>query len=144
MKVIIYDENKKKLRLNKFMDWLIYMIGYAIVLIALSITVKDFNIDNQYFGLYALLATMILYVLNKTIKPIIFWLTLPITALTFGLFYPFVNVINLYIVEFILGDKFVLGSVFNTFLIAILISIMNIIMEQLIIKPFIKEKNNEI
>ena len=137
MKIIIYDENKQA-RLNRILEWLIYMVGYALILITLSILIESFNISNAYFGLYALLAAIIIYLLNKTIKPIMFFLTLPLTALTFGLFYPFLNVINLYIVDFILADNFDLGSIFITFIIAILISLMNTIMSNLIIKPILR------
>ena len=57
------------------------MIGYAIVLITVSVLFSSFEINNKYYGLYALLASIIIYILNKTIKPILTYLTLPITVL---------------------------------------------------------------
>lgn len=137
--------NNKKLINNKIIEWLIYMIGYAIVLITVSVFFKSLYIDNSYFGLYALLASIIIYVLNQTIKPIIFYITLPLTAISLGLFYPLINVLILYITDFILGNKFEIHGIFMSFFIAIIISLLNILMEGMIIKPLInrKVKNNE-
>ena len=133
MKIIVIENNK--VRLNKFIDWLMYMVGYAFILIAVSLLFRSFEISNDYFGLYALIAAIIIYGLNKTIKPILFLLTLPITGITLGLFYPLINVFILYITDFILGSRFNLGNIFTTFVIAVLISIMNILLETLVIKP---------
>lgn len=128
----------KRLVNNKLFEWLLYMIGYAIVLIAVSCMFnKAFYINNEYYGLYALLAAVIIYILNQTIKPILFYITLPITALTFGLFYPLLNVLVLYITSFILGNNFQVSGVILPFIIAIIISILNMFMEGMIIKPII-------
>ncbi len=136
----------KKLINNPIFEWLLYMIGYAIVLITVSVLFKKtFYISNAYYGLYALLAAVIIYILNQTIKPILFYITLPITALTMGLFYPLINVFILYITSFILGDKFQINGFLLPIIIAILISILNLFMEGMIIKPIIHKgkANNE-
>ena len=139
--VINEDNNKSKFhRLvnNKFFEWLLYMFGYAIVLILVSVLFsKTFYINNQYYGIYAFVAAIIIYVLNQTIKPILFYITLPITALTMGLFYPILNVLILYITSFILGDNFQIHGIILPFVIAIVISILNMFMEGMIIKPII-------
>lgn len=128
----------RRLVSNKFFEWLLYMLGYAVVLIAVSCMFrKTFYINNQYYGLYALLASIIIYILNQTIKPILFYVTLPITALTFGLFYPIINVLILYITSFILGNNLQINGIILPFIIAILISILNMFMEGMIIKPII-------
>ena len=134
MKIIIKEN--KKIRLNKFIEWLMYMIGYSIVLICVTTLFKNtLHIDNSYFGLWSLIATIIIYILNKTIKPLLVWLTLPITALTLGLFYPFINILILNIVSWILGPHFEIpGGIIMTFVIAVLISIMNLIMKSIIKK----------
>ena len=128
----------KRLVNNKFFEWLLYMVGYAIVLIAVSIIFsKSFYISNQYYGVYAFIASIIIYILNQTIKPVLVYLTLPITALSMGLFYPVINVFILYITSFILGDNFIIQGIFIPFVIAVLISILNMFMEGMIIKPII-------
>lgn len=146
-KNIIIEENgkikRKKVFNNKFIEWFIYMIGYAIVLIAASVLFDSLYINNNYFGLYALLAAIIIYILNQTIKPVLFYLTLPITALSFGVFYPMLNVFVLYITSFILGDNFDINNIFIAFFIAIFISVMNLLMEGLVIKPMIVRSNRK-
>lgn len=137
MKVVIIKKGDK--RINTFLDWLIHMVGYALVLIAVSLIFpKTIYIDNAYYGLYGLVAAIIIYILNKTVKPILIWLTLPITGLTLGLFYPFINVFILNVVDLILGTHFELGGLLMSFVVAIFISIMNILMIELIIKPILK------
>lgn len=45
--------NKKSLQ--KFIEWLIYMIGYALILISVSVLFKNtIQIDNNYFGFWSL------------------------------------------------------------------------------------------
>lgn len=146
-RIIIEDiSNKdKRVRLvsNKFFEWLLYMVGYAIVLITVSLLFdKTFYISNEYYGLYAMLAAIIIYILNQTIKPILFYLTLPITALTLGLFYPLINVFILNITSFILGDNFQIHGFLLSFIVAIVISILNIFMEGMIIKPIIYKRRD--
>lgn len=134
MKLIIKEKNKT--RLNKLIEWLIHMIGYSLILISITTIFKNtLYIDNAYFGLWSLIVSIIIYILNKTIKPLIVWLTIPITALTLGLFYPFINILILNIVSLILGNHFSIpGGLFMTFIIAILISLMNLIMDKIINK----------
>ncbi len=139
MQVVIVNEKSKKKRLNKILEWLIYMVGYAIVLICVSVLFKKtIYIDPSCFGLWGLIAAIIIYILNKTIKPILVWLTLPITALTLGLFYPFINVFILKVVDFILQDHFVIDGFLMSFVVACMISLMNALMETLIIEPILR------
>lgn len=133
-----------KLVNNKLFEWLLYMFGYAIVLIAVSCMFgKTFYINNQYFGLYAFLAAIIIYILNQTIKPVLFYITLPITALSFGLFYPILNVLILYITSFILGGNFQIHGILLPFVIAVIIAILNMFMEGMIIKPIIYKRKEK-
>lgn len=132
---------KLKLEYKKFnaiFDWILRMIGYALILICISTILgsdKSIYIDPNYFGLWGLLTAILIYILNKTIKPLIVWLTLPLTALTLGLFYPLINVFILKLVDFILLSHFdITGGIFMSFFVAILISILNIIMDSIIFK----------
>lgn len=125
--------------MKKILDWLIYMIGYALILITISVIFKNvIYIDGSYFGIWGLIAAIIIYVLNKTVKPILFWLTLPITGVTLGLFYPVLNVIVLNIVDIILGNHFEIHGFFMSVIVSICISIMNVLMDNLIISPIIE------
>lgn len=139
MKLIV--KKKKIARLNLFIDWLIYMVAYAIILLIVSLIFNNtVQIDSSCYGLWGLITAIIIYLLNKTVKPIIVWLTLPITGFTMGLFYPFVNVIILYITDFVLGNRFNINGLFMAFIVAVFISVMNIIMEKVIIEPIIRKE----
>ena len=141
MKIIIEDEKNHRFRLNETIEWLIGMVGDALILIAVSLLFpKTLQIDSNLFGLWALVAAIITFILNKTIKPILFWLTLPITGLTLGLFYPFLNVFILYIVSFLLQEHFQIHGIGMAFLIAIIISIMNMLMDTIVLTPLFRGK----
>lgn len=138
MNTVIIEENNKKRKINNFIQWIIYMIGYALILIVNSLLFRNtMQIDNSYFGLWALIAAILIFVLNKTIKPIIVWLTIPITALTLGIFYPFINVLILQIVDFILGPHFNITGLFMSFIVACSISVLNLLMDKLVLNPIL-------
>ena len=127
------------MKINKYLDWFIHMVGYALVLITVSVIFNDtVYIDNSYFGLWGLIAVIIIFVLNRTIKPLLVWMTLPLTALTLGLFYPLINILILKITDFILGIHFDIKGTIFVFIVSIVISIMNAIMDNLIIDTILK------
>lgn len=146
MKVIIVDEQKNKnnkksngneieYRLNMFLEWLIYMVGYALVLLITSNLFRSLYVENF---LYGFLAAIIIYVLNKTVKPFLVTISLPLIGMSLGLFYFVINVIILLIVTLILGKHFYLTGFISPFIVSIFISITNVIMEGFIIKPLIE------
>ncbi len=137
MKVVTVDANNKT-RLNKLIEWFIYMVGYTISFILISLMFGTFKINNDHFILYSFFAVVLIYILNKTIKPILFKLTLPITGITMGLFYFVINAAILKLVDIIMGDKLDFTSVWKLFFIAILLAVTNAIIEELIIKPIIR------
>lgn len=122
----------------KVIDWSLHFISYATILVLVATFFDSFKIDDNHLYLYGILATLIIFILNKTVKPIIFKLTLPITGLTLGLFYPFINVIILKLTEWILGPHFEIEGIWTVFFLAILISVINIIIENIIITPIMR------
>ncbi len=135
MDLIVKEKNK--LRINKAVDWLLYMFGYTVVFILVTSLFKTIYIDSDHLIIWSAIIVFTLYVLNKTIKPILVTLTIPITGVTLGLFYPCINVIILKMVDWILGPHFEVENLLIAFLVGILLSITNFIMEQ-IIKKIIK------
>ena len=130
--------NVKK-KINKYLDIFIHLIGYTLVLITVSVIFrKTVYIDNQYYGLWGFLAVLIIYAANRLIKPLLFWLTLPLTALTLGLFYPVLNVFILKIADWCLLCHFEINGILFVFIVSIIISIMNAIMDNLIIDTFLR------
>jgi putative membrane protein len=134
MKVIISDKNEK--RLNKILDWIIYISGYTLTLFLVDIIFNAFEIDNI---IYYFIGSILIFILNKTIKPIVFRLTLPITGLTFGLFYFVVDFIMLEIVDFILGHHFDIYGIWWGIFIAFSVSVIHFLIEEVIIKPIVKK-----
>lgn len=128
-----------KIKFWKIIDWLTHMLGYTIVLIIASLIFKKtIYIDSSFYGLWGLLTVVIIFILNRTVKPILFWLTLPITGITLGLFYPLINVLILKITDFILFSHFEINGIFFVIIVSIFISILNWIMDNLIINKFTK------
>lgn len=136
----IHKDNYKRIINNKYIEWLIYMIGYAIVLLIISKLFDSLYINTSHFGIYALLAAIIIYILNQTIKPILKFITLPLTLISWGLLYPLTNVIILYLTSFLLGKNFTIKGFIPAFIIAIFIAFLNILMEGLVVKPIINKR----
>lgn len=135
-KKLISKEN-----IYKLLDWFIKIIGYSLILIITSLLFKNtLYIDKNFYGLWAVLAAVIIYLLNKTIKPILFKLTIPITGITLGLFYPFINLIILKIVGLILYSHFHIYGIWYAVCASILISILNLIMDGILNHLKRKEK----
>lgn len=130
MKLVIIEKNKA--RLNKMIEWLLYMAGYTIVFIFVTSFFTSIKIDSEHLIPYSFLIVLIIYILNKTIKPVLVTLTIPITGITLGLFYPFINLFILKLVDWLLGSHFELTNIYIALFVAILLSIMNFIMEHII------------
>lgn len=129
-----------RIKMIRLLEKAIYIVGYALILIIMSVIFNDtIQIDNSYLGVWGLLISLVIYILNKTIKPIIVKLTLPITGLTLGIFYPCINVFILKLVDFIFINHLTIKGLVIPFFIAILISLMNILMDEMLIKPILKK-----
>ena len=138
MKIVIKEKNEK--RINLVLDSILHISGLALVLFIIDIIFNSFDVDNYYYGL---LVVLIIFVVNKTIRPMLVRLTLPLTALTFGLFYPFINFFILEFVDLILGSHFQVYGFWSVLLMSIMISIMNFFVEEMLIRPIIRRCDNE-
>ncbi len=129
---------KIRVKVVDIIDLLLHFASYAIIFILIATYFDSFQIDDSHLYTYGILATLIIFVLNKTVKPLIFRLTIPLTGLTLGLFYPFINVFILKLTDWILRSHFEIYGIFTVFLIAILISIMNLVIDFVLIKPIVR------
>lgn len=117
--------NKKKL----IIDIILHIILYSFVLFLASLIFKKtIQVSTNNYGFWLFLTSTLLYILNKTIKPILIWLTIPITGLTLGLFYPFINVFILNIADVIMFNHFNINGILMSFVVAVFISISNFIL----------------
>ncbi len=82
---------------NILIQWLIV----TAVLMALAYLIRDIKVKS--FG-SALIAAAVLGVLNAVLKPILVFLTFPITFVTFGLFLLVINALILYLVSALCPD----------------------------------------
>ena len=135
MQLIIKEKNK--VRLNKLVDWSIHITGHIIAFIIVTNLFDSVYIDKTNTMLFSILIVCLIALLNKTIKPLLIRATIPITGLTFGLFYPCINLFILKLVDWILGKHFQFNNIFMALFFAILLSIVNFIVEE-IIKKIIK------
>ena len=141
MNLIIREKNK--VRISRFLEWILYMIGYMVVFILVTSLFKSVYIDSNHLIIWSAITVILIYILNKTIKPVLITLTIPITGITLGLFYPCINVIILKLVDFLLGKHFQVKNLLVALFVAILLSITNFIMEQIMKNIIQKVKKNE-
>ena len=81
-------KKSKMVRLiGAILEWLVYMFAYTIVFLFVNYVFDSFVVDEAHLVLYSFIAVIIIYILNKTIKPVLFAMTIPLTGLTLGLFY---------------------------------------------------------
>ena len=137
MRIIV--KTKEKIRLNRFLEWLLYFASYSVVFFLVSKVFKSFYINPAHPVLFSILASFIIYILNQTVKPLLVRLTIPVTALTLGLFYPFINLFILKLTDWILGKYFNLLDIWVALAISILISVANVLIEEFVIKPIIRK-----
>lgn len=105
------------------------LILYAIALVAVSQMFTSFYIQD--FGT-ALLASIILAMLNFFVKPILILLTLPVTFITLGFFILIINALILMLTAQLMGDAFVIDGFWVAFFASILISIIHYILQKLL------------
>ncbi|GAF65648.1 phage holin family protein [Alkalihalobacillus trypoxylicola] len=108
--------------------WIVGLVLNAGLLLILDYLFEGFVISG--FGT-ALMASLILSIINLIIKPILIFFTLPITIITLGLFLLVINGLTLFLTSLIIGDHFIIES----FGLAIIASIIISIVQTLVIKP---------
>lgn len=138
MKLLIKEKNKY--RINYFFDWLFHIIAYTIVFILITTLFKTIYVDSNNQILWSSIIVIVLYILNKTIKPVLVTLTIPITGITLGLFYPCINVLILKLTDWLLGKHFEITSLLSALIFAILLSISTFIVNEVIKKIIDKVK----
>ncbi len=121
---------------------IIYLVLYTITFILMSKVFKSFIIDDQHLYLYSIVAVLLISILNITIRPVIVKITMPFTALSLGLFYFAINMFILKIVEWTMGGAVRFTSLPVLFIISILFSIANFIINDIIVKPIKRKVKN--
>ncbi|WP_338471814.1 phage holin family protein [Niallia sp. XMNu-256] len=109
------------------MKWFLGIVINAVLFMALA----GFFQNSIYIeGIWAALgASFVLSVLNIFVKPILIILTLPVTVLSLGLFLFVINALTLLLTDNIMGSAFEIESFGMAFLVAVIMSIVNIIIQ---------------
>ena len=129
---------------NKIKNVFFQILGYTVILMIVSYLFKNtIYLDDSYYGMWCFFAALLIYILNKTVKPFLVWLTIPITGITLGLFYPFINLGILKLVSLLLGGHFKIYGIWFAVLASILISILNVILDDVILKKFNRKSDDE-
>lgn len=139
MKLVVATKGKNAVRINKFFEFVLYIIGYTIAFLIVDLFFDSFQISADFRSLYAVLAVGIIYLLDQCVKPILVTLTMPLTGLTFGLFYFVINTVILKLTDWIMGTKLNFTDIWILFFIAIVLSVIHFIIDDVIIKSLIKK-----
>ena len=91
--LLAYDEIYMFKRMCDEMRWIVSLLVNSVVLIAVSGLLKGIAPDAFYVANIqtAIIASIILAVLNVFVKPFLILITLPITVVTFGFFLIVIN-----------------------------------------------------
>ncbi|MFC0525480.1 phage holin family protein [Pontibacillus salicampi] len=109
-------------------NWLVHIVVTTIAIILVSQLVDSFYVEGVGT---AVLASVILSILNVIVRPILVVLTLPITVVSLGLFLFVINAITLMITQSLLGSNFEIDGFGMAIVAAIIISLLSLILNQL-------------
>lgn len=114
---------------RSFLGWFTSVFLNAIALMVVDQLFATFYIANFKT---ALLASVVLSILNFAVRPILIILTLPITVVTLGLFIFVVDAITLMIAQKVIGDSFVIDGFGVAFIAAIIITIISTFLHKIV------------
>lgn len=118
---------------KKFVTFVLEILTGALSLMIASYLFKSFYVENFW---YACLASVIISVISVYLKPLLEFIALPINILTMGLTTPLINVVILKITHLILGSKFAVNGWIIPIFIAIFISVVNVLLNNLIVDKY--------
>ena len=118
--------------------WIISLLINSLVLIVVAGYMDNFHLEGVGA---AIMASLFLSIFNVIIKPILIILTLPVTVLSMGLFLFVINALILMLTQSVMGDSFVIDGFGTAMLASIIISLLNLLIQKVIIQP-IKEKKS--
>ena len=118
---------------KEFVTFVLEILTGALSLMIASYLFKSFYVENFW---YACLASVIISVISVYLKPLLEFIALPINILTMGVTTPWINVVILKITHLILGSKFGVNGWIIPIFIAIFISVVNVLLNNLIVDKY--------
>lgn len=110
------------------MRWIIGLLINAVILMGIAYLFDGFHLSGF---LAAIIASLLLSIMNAIVKPILIVLTLPITILTLGLFLFVINALTLMLTAALMGSAFDIDGLGIAIVAAILITLI----QTFIVKP---------
>ena len=123
------------------MRWLLSLAINSLVFIV----VAGFLQPNFYVANIptAIVAALVLSILNTIIRPILILITLPVTIFTMGLFLFIINAITLEMTDYILGDSIRVNGFGTAIIASILISTFSMLIQYFVFDPKNKKSNGQ-
>lgn len=122
------------------MRWLFSLaINSLVFIVVAGFLQPDFYVANIPT---AVIAALVLSILNTIIRPILILITLPVTIFTMGLFLFVINAITLEMTDYILGDAMHVNGFGTAILASILISTFSMLIQYFVFDPN-KKANKE-
>ncbi|PGS52006.1 phage holin family protein [Bacillus sp. AFS041924] len=122
------------------MRWLFSLaINSLVFIVVAGFLQPDFYVKNVAT---AIIAALVLSVLNTIIRPILILITLPVTIFTMGLFLFIINAFTLEITDYILGDALRVNGFLTAVIASILISTFSMLIQYFVFGSKDKKKNN--
>lgn len=115
---------------------LVHIVVNAAVLLMIAGYIESFAISSVWS---ALGASVILGLINVFLKPFLVILTLPITILSLGLFLIVINAGILMLTSYMMGDAFMIQGFGVALLAAVIMSVLNLLIENIILKPIFRD-----
>ncbi|WP_026672321.1 phage holin family protein [Alkalihalobacterium bogoriense] len=117
------------------MSWFVHLLVNTVVLIVVAGFFDNFYLSGV---MAAIIASVLLSIFNAVVRPLLIILTLPVTFLTLGLFLFVINAITLSLTAWVMGDAFVISGFGMAILAAVIISILNALIQKIIVEPMVK------
>ena len=121
--------------------WAVSILVNALLLIVIAGYFDSVHISS--IGA-AVIASVILSVLNVLIKPIIVILTLPVTVVTLGLFLFVINAITLMMTAALMGDSFQIDGFGTAIWASVVLSVFHLLIQKGILEPLKKIKKEAV
>lgn len=113
------------------LKWFGKILLNAILFLFLSQVITDFVVTN--IGT-AILASIVLAIVNTIVRPLLIFFTLPATIVTLGLFLFVINALMLLLTNKFMGDGFMIKGFGTALLIAFLMAVLNALLSSTIKK----------
>lgn len=110
------------------MKWILKLVLSALVVLAIAHFIPAVSVDG--FGT-AILVALVLAILNVLVKPILVFLTIPITIITLGLFLLVINAVIILLADALIGGFHVDGFLW-AIIFSLILSFANSLIENLL------------